>query len=160
MMCSLARWSRVFVTTQPIMLPSSSCGSITCSLVWSARRWKIAFLRSGTAVLICPESYARVHEGDVIAFAFNGQVPDGSGVLTTLAFIEGEFDPFLMPETERTTVAQVRELLTLPPSDMAAASVVRDAIASISAALALGIAVALRRRLNGLILGGGDEARR
>ena len=121
---------------------------------------EIAFLRSGTAVLICPESYARVHEGDVIAFAFNGQVPDGSGVLTTLAFIEGEFDPFLMPETERTTVAQVRELLTLPPSDMAAASVVRDAIASISAALALGIAVALRRRLNGLILGGGDEARR
>ncbi len=57
-------------------------------------------------------------------------------------------------------MAQVRELLTLPPSDMAAASVVRDAYASISAALALGIAVALRRRLNGLILGGGDEARR
>lgn len=93
--------------------------------------------------------YARI--GDVIAFAFDGELPDVAGEVNTAAWIEGRPHSLLVPGPERLTLDEVRYYASLPDtSTWSGLSLLepQDAPASIMLMLAAVVgALAIGRRL-------------
>lgn len=72
--------------------------------------------------LDCPDSILRVPIGTVIALALDAPSDETDDLLTTAAFMNREPDPFLLPGIETITPVQLRRLMDLPETDLAASS--------------------------------------
>jgi hypothetical protein len=75
-------------------------------------------VRSGLPLTICPgDSVLYVRVGDRLAMAFGARYPEVDGLVTAVAFLNREPDPFLMPGIERLTREQIRAVADLPSTE-------------------------------------------
>lgn len=111
-----------------------------------------AAFRSGAPQPVCPEdSLLRVRRvGDRLAIAYGAHLSVFEQPITAVAFVApSRPDRGLMPDMERLTVAQVRAIAALPPTDIAAkASASSPAVMLVGGGLGVLVALAftLRRR--------------
>ena len=118
-----------------------------------------AAFRSGAPQPICPEdSLLRVRQvGDRLALAYGAHLPGLNRPITAVALVKPVDDPegvlaSLMPKMEWLTVAQVRAIAALPPTDsviMSAPSASPLLLSGLIGALAAWVFARRRRRVLG-----------
>jgi hypothetical protein len=75
--------------------------------------------RSNAPLRVCPDSMLRVRTGDRIAFAIHARLPAHPRPISTVAYLNRSPERRDLVGVERLTLARVRRLAALPPTDTA-----------------------------------------
>ena len=125
---TIAPSAKVIVVGEVLANPEDTAGYVTTGFrlrvdeVLRGRSEAVLEFReavtSGLPLTICPgDSVLYVRHGDRLAMAFGGRYPEVDGPVTSIAFLDGEPDSFLLPGIERLTLDEVRSVAGLPPTD-------------------------------------------